>query len=46
MCSSQAMMMLIEVHHLETIELVRHSLDLLCFSRLDRLDAMSIPESL
>jgi hypothetical protein len=34
---------LIEVHHLEAIELVRHLFDLFLLARLDNLHAWSIP---
>ena len=36
-------MMLIEVHHLETVELCRHIFDLLLLLGLDLLDALSVP---
>ena len=41
--SPQAVMVLIEVHDLETIELPRHLLDLLFLAGLDLLDAFSVP---
>ena len=37
------MMMLIEIHHLEAIELVGYSLDLLLLTRLLHLDSFRIP---
>jgi len=46
MCAPQAVMVLIEVHHLEAIELVRHFLDLFLLARLNDLHAWSIPSFL
>lgn len=43
MRASQTVVVLIEVHHLETIELVRNLLNLLLLTRLDDLDALGIP---
>ena len=40
---SQAVVVLIEVHHLESIELIRYLFDLLCLARLNLLDAWGIP---
>ena len=40
---SQAVVMLIEVHHLEAIELCRNIFDLLLLLRLSLLDAFSVP---
>tara|TARA_R110002060_G_scaffold17090_4_gene23674 strand:- start:433 stop:612 length:180 start_codon:yes stop_codon:yes gene_type:complete len=37
------MMMLIEVHHLETVELVGHCLNLLSFARLDDFHPFGVP---
>jgi hypothetical protein len=39
-------MMLIEVHHLEAIELIRHLFDLLLLTQLDNLHTRSIPISI
>ena len=36
-------MMLVEVHHLESVELIGHSLDLFCFTFLNRFHAFCIP---
>lgn len=43
MGASQAVVVLIEVHHLESIELIRYLFDLLCLARLNLLDAWGIP---
>jgi hypothetical protein len=43
MGTSQAVVVLIEVHHLETVELIWDLLDLLCLAGLDDLDAFRIP---
>lgn len=43
MCASQAVHVLVEVHHLKSIELVRNLLDLLLLARLDDLHTLSIP---
>jgi hypothetical protein len=43
MCAPQAVHVLVEIHHLEPIELRRHLLDLLCLARLYNLDTLSIP---
>ena len=44
MSSAEAMMMLIEVEHLEALELIRYSVDLLCLAFLDRFYALCIPD--
>lgn len=41
--ASKAMHVLIEVHHLEAVELVRHGLYLFLLSRLSDFDARRIP---
>lgn len=43
MCASETMMMLVEVHHLKSIELLRDLPDLLFLPRLLNLNAMRIP---
>lgn len=43
MCASQTVVVLIEVHHLEAVELIRDFLDLLFFSRLLDLDPFRVP---
>lgn len=43
MGASQAVVVLIEVHHLKAVELVGDLLDLLCLAGLDHLDAFGIP---
>jgi hypothetical protein len=43
MCAPQAVHVLVEIHHLEPIELRRHLLDLLRLARLLHLDALGIP---
>lgn len=43
MSASQTVHMLVEVHHLEAIELVRNLLDLLLLAGLDDLYTLSIP---
>lgn len=43
MCASQTVVVLIEVHHLEAVELIRHFLDLLFLSRLLNLDSFRVP---
>jgi hypothetical protein len=43
MCAPQAVHVLVEIHHLEPIELRRHLLDLLRLARLNHLDAIGIP---
>jgi len=43
MCSAQAVVMLVEVHHLEPVELSRDLLDLLRFARLLDLNSFGVP---
>lgn len=43
MCASQAVHVLIEVHHLEAVELIRNLFDLLLLARLYDFDTFSIP---
>lgn len=43
MGASETVHMLVEVHHLESVELIGHCLDLLLLALLDILDALSIP---
>jgi hypothetical protein len=43
MSTSKAVVMFIEIHHLETIKLLRNLFDLLLFSWLDHLHALCIP---
>lgn len=42
-CPSEAMVVLIEIHHLEAVELVRHFLDFLFFPGLLDFDTFSVP---
>jgi len=44
MCSTKAVVVLVEVHHLEAVELSRDLLDLLGFIIGDGLNAWCIPE--
>ena len=43
MCASQAVVVLVEVHHLESVELVRDLFDLLCLTRLDDFHTLCVP---
>lgn len=43
MCASQTVHVLVEVHHLEAVELVRDLFDLFLLARLDDLYAFSVP---
>lgn len=44
MGTSEAVHVLVEVHHLEAIELVGNRLDLISLARLDNLNTFCIPE--
>lgn len=46
MCPSQAVMVLVEVHHLEAVELIRHGLDLLLLVLWNNFDAFRIPSDI
>jgi hypothetical protein len=43
MGTAQAVVVLVEVHHLKAVELIGHFLDLLCLTGLDDFHAFGIP---
>jgi hypothetical protein len=45
-CATEAVVVLVEVHHLEAVELVGDFLDLLCLTGLDDFYAGGVPVSL
>jgi hypothetical protein len=46
MCPSQTVVMFIEVHHLEPVELIRDNLNLLLLVVRDDFDALSVPSDI
>lgn len=42
-CPSKAVMVLVEIHHLESIELIRDFFDLLLFTRLNHFYTLGVP---